>query len=251
MGHEVFVSYSQADRECAFELVAQLEARGIGTWIAPRDITPATDWAAEIVTAISSARLMVLVFSARCNSSPQVCREVERAVHREVPVLPLRIEAALPTRSLEYFLSTQHWFDAFPPPREQYYERLLTHIQSMLEQPPRTAAAGAAPTTVPSTELPADLATGLPSGRTSDRGSGLVNNASTGSRRALVIAPPELEALERRLAYHIGPVARLLVQRALHEAGGREELTNLLANEIESPVARQRFVESCRTGAVH
>lgn len=117
MAREVFVSYSQPDRDCAFELVAQLEASDFSVWIAPRDISPSADWAAEIIAAISAARLMVLVFSTHSNASPQVRREVERAVHKQLPVLPFRIEEVLPSSSLEYFLSSQHWLDAFPPPR--------------------------------------------------------------------------------------------------------------------------------------
>ena len=61
MQRDVFVSYSQPDHERAFELVERLEARGLTVWIAPRDISPAADWAAEIIDAISAARLMVLV----------------------------------------------------------------------------------------------------------------------------------------------------------------------------------------------
>jgi hypothetical protein len=51
----------------------------------------------------------VLVFSASAYASPQVRREVERAVHKGVSLLPVRIEDVLPSKSLEYFLSTQHW----------------------------------------------------------------------------------------------------------------------------------------------
>jgi hypothetical protein len=242
MSHDVFVSYSQPDRESALELVAQLESQGISTWIAPRDIAPAVDWAAEIVTAISAARLMVLVFSERCNSSPQVCREVERAVHRQVPILTLRLEPALPTRSLEYFLSTQHWFDAFPPPRASHYHRVLAHIRALLN--PHTASAhSSAPESAYQGSLPAPRAgsaattTGRPTEQLPFRES---------VKGTFVISAAERDALERHLAYHIGPVARLLVERALRSACGREELTALLAKEIESPTDRQRFVTSCR-----
>ena len=74
MPHDLFVSYSQPDREAAFTLVQRLEARGISVWIAPRDVSPAADWAAEIIDAITSARLMLLVFSASSNDSGQVRR---------------------------------------------------------------------------------------------------------------------------------------------------------------------------------
>ena len=128
--NDIFISYSQPDAQCAFELVARLEAEGIPCWIAPRDITPAADWAAEIIDAISAARLMVLIFSASSNDSAQVRREVERAVHKQVQILPFRIEQVLPSKSLEYFLSSQHWMDAFPPPRDAHYARLCSYLQA-------------------------------------------------------------------------------------------------------------------------
>ena len=128
--NDIFISYSQPDAQCAFELVARLEAEGIACWIAPRDITPAADWAAEIIDAISAARLMVLIFSASSNDSAQVRREVERAVHKQVQILPFRIEQVLPSKSLEYFLSSQHWMDAFPPPRDAHYARLCSYLQA-------------------------------------------------------------------------------------------------------------------------
>src|SRR6185437_13953775 len=102
---------------------------GIDCWIAPRDIAPSADWAAEIMDAISSASAMILVFSASSNQSPQVRREVERAVHKQLSILPFRIEDVLPCKSLEFFLSTQHWMDAFPPPREPHYARLCAHLK--------------------------------------------------------------------------------------------------------------------------
>jgi len=207
---DVFVSYSQADRECAFQLVAQLESRGIGVWVAPRDISPATDWAEAIIEAISGARLMVLVFSAHCNASAQVRREVERAVHREVPILPFRIEDVLPARSLEYFLSTPHWLDAFPPPREPHYAKLSAHIESLLNGLPSQPAAAVAGNTMLSLDM------------------------------------TEMQALERRLAYYVGPVAKLLVKRAVAKAKSREELTQMLAAEVDSAASRKQFLDACR-----
>lgn len=202
---EVFVSYSKSDRTCAFEIVQALESRGIGVWVAPRDIAPSADWAEEILQAISNSRLMVLIFSAESNNSPQVRREVERAVHRDLPVLPFRIEDVLPTKSLEYFLSTQHWMDAFSAPRDAQYARLAAHISERL----------AAPT----------------------------------SARQPAIASPEaassgvdLQAIEGSLLDAVGPIARILVPRALRLGLRGQALLEALAAEIDCPQTRGAFL---------
>jgi hypothetical protein len=218
---DVFVSYSQPDRECAFQLAALLEAQGIGVWIAPRDMSPAADWAEQIIEAISAARLMVLVFSAHCNASPQVRREVERAVHRQVPVLPFRIEDVLPAKSLEYFLSTQHWLDAFPPPREPFYAKLSTHIQALLRG------------TVSLDEPPAARTT-----------TGNSDGPVTGRHSSLSLDVAEIESLERRLAYYVGPVAKHLVKRAAAKAADRAELIQMLAAEVAAAPERKQFLEA-------
>jgi hypothetical protein len=220
---DIFVSYSQPDRDCAFQLAAQLETDGLGVWIAPRDISPAADWAAEIIDAISAARIMVLVFSSHCNDSPQVRREVERAVHREVPVLPFRIEDVLPARSLEYFLSTQHWLDAFPPPRGPHYARLSTHISALLNATTGTRAAYVPKPIPPEPTWP---------------------HSTTATPLALDAAV--LDSLEKKLAHHVGPMARILVSRATAKAASRDELVRLLAAEVDSTPARQQFIAACQ-----
>jgi hypothetical protein len=216
MPQDIFVSYSQADHGTALALVSYLEAQGIGCWVAPRDVAPAADWAAEILTAIAAARVMVLVFSASANSSPQVRREVERAVHREVAVLPVRIEDVLPSQSLEYFLSSQHWLDAFPPPMEPHFARLGTYLKTLL--------AGAA--------LPAVAASASP----------LADSA----RHKVLPDAATLHRLESQLALYIGPFARHLVSRAAARGASLEALIAELSTEIESEQERRQFINACR-----
>jgi hypothetical protein len=219
MMRDVFVSYSVPDRECAFELVNRLEARGLSVWIAPRDISPAAEWAEEIIDAISAARLMVLVFSSHSNSSPQVRREVERAVHKQVPVLPFRIEDIVPSKSLEYFLSSQHWLDGFAGPRDAQFERLCTHVVARL-----SAAAEHAPVAAAHPAQPAPAA------------------AAT----ATLFGLQQLQPLEKQLALHIGPLAGHLVRRAAARAQDWDQLISRLAAEIDSEPARQQFLAACR-----
>jgi hypothetical protein len=227
----VFVSYSQADRDTATALVAHVEGAGLPCWVAPRDVTPGADWAEAIVDAIAASRVMVLVFSASTNSSPQVRREVERAVHRSVSVLPFRVEDVLPSRSLEYFLGTQHWLDAFPPPMERHYERLCAYLKPLLSGgPPATDLSLTAPAPRP-----------VSSGETLP---GAVPRAAFGA--AALASPETLQRLEAELARYIGPVARHLVNRAAQRSAGLEALIVELGAEIESEADRRRFVEVSR-----
>lgn len=123
MGHDVFISYSHKDKRVADAACALLERRGNRCWIAPRDVGGG-EWAKAIVDAIRGARVFVLIFSANANRSPQVNREVERAVNNGLPVIPFRIEDVTPSDSLEYFISNQHWLDALNPPMERHLDYL-------------------------------------------------------------------------------------------------------------------------------
>lgn len=115
MDSQVFISYAHDDAAIAKQICAELEGRRLRCWIAPRDVPPGTEWAEAVVTAIGASRAFLLVFTALANDSPQVLREVERAVHRRRLLIPFRVELVPFTKSLEYYLSACHWIDAGPP----------------------------------------------------------------------------------------------------------------------------------------
>ncbi|HEV7123106.1 MAG TPA: toll/interleukin-1 receptor domain-containing protein [Rhodanobacter sp.] len=219
MARDVFVSYSQPDRERAFALVQKLEARGLSVWIAPRDVAPSTDWAAEIIDAISAARLMLLIFSASSNESDQVRREVERAVHKRLRILPFRIEDVQPSKSLEYFLSAQHWMDAFPPPLQPHVDRLCEYLEYALGQ-----HAAAAPPVEPPPASGTTEAAPLPG----------------------VVDTLQLGRLETELTRHIGPVAAHLVRRAAKNGSDVRAIALLLAPEIDDEAQRHAFLDACQ-----
>ena len=120
MAHDVFISYSLKDKQIADAACVVLETNGIRCWIAPRDIVPGRDWGGSIMEAIRGSGAMVLIFSANANTSAQIKREVERAINKGIPVIPFRIEDVAPSDTLEYFISTPHWLDAFTPPMEPH-----------------------------------------------------------------------------------------------------------------------------------
>ena len=133
MAHDVFISHSARDKPYADAMCAKLESRGTRCWIAPRDIAPGMDWGTALVEAIDGARVMLLVFSSHANGSPQISREVERAVSKGLVVVPVRIEDVKPVGNLEYFLGTPHWLDAITPPFEQHLSHIADSTRFWLE----------------------------------------------------------------------------------------------------------------------
>jgi TIR domain len=224
MVRDVFVSYSHPDFACAMELVGRMEQEGINCWIAPRDIAPSADWAAEIIDAISNSRTMVLVFSGSSNESPQVRREVERAVHKQVSILPFRIENVLPSKSLEYFLSAQHWMDAFPPPREPHYARLCAYLKGHQSTAGSGTAGASAAALSTSATQPAPILAAAPA-----------------------LDPAEVQRIERLLAGYIGPIAKHLVKTAAARTASAEELVRTVAQELETETDRHEFTLRWRT----
>ena len=219
---DIFVSYcTKSDRDAAYELVAHIESRGIECWIAPRDVQGGMEWAAEIVNAITVAKVMVLIFSASANNSPQVRREVMLAAHRGVRVVPFRIEDITPAASLEYFLAGHQWLDAFPPPLEPHYARLVICLNTLLmiptNPPPRREASS----------LPADHRAGYTSAH-------------------VVIEAAKLRRLESDLAVYIGPFAQIAVHRAAAAAPSVDALLEALGGQIESETDRRKFLSGCR-----
>src|SRR5215831_748342 len=140
MAHDVFVSHSVKDKAVAEAVVTRLETDSVTCWIAPRDVMPGADWGESIIDAIESSRIMILIFSRNADASPQIKREVERAVNKGVYIIPFRVDDIPPTKSLEYFISTSQWMDAFSPPLERHLDNLAKTVQAVLKAPPLAAA---------------------------------------------------------------------------------------------------------------
>jgi formylglycine-generating enzyme required for sulfatase activity len=128
----LFIAHSSQDESVARRMLECLESDGIKCWIAPRDITLGVQWAEAILDAIEGASGMLLVFSAKANESPQVLREIERAVDRRVPIYPVKIEDVKPSRAMEYYLSSHQWKEVDPGQLEERMEELIPTIKSHL-----------------------------------------------------------------------------------------------------------------------
>ena len=120
--------------------------------MAPRDILPGTDYAEAIINGIGECQLLIVVFSSGANESPEVRREVERAVSKGKIILPFRIEEITPSKAMEYCLGNTHWLDALTPPLESHLSRLAETVALLLNNQAAVPGSNSSPAPLPKSE---------------------------------------------------------------------------------------------------
>ena len=133
--HELFISHSNKDKALAEELCAELELRGFQCWIAPRNIEPGAEYSQALNAAISNASIFLLVLSTNASQSRHVRRELEVADRKGIPILPLRVENTNLFENLDYFVSTQQWYDALSRPLASNLGALEEALRNRLGDP--------------------------------------------------------------------------------------------------------------------
>ncbi len=131
---KIFISYSSKDEDTALSVCVNLERRGIKCWIAPRDILSGESYGGSIVNAINNSLVMILIYSGNSNISPQVIREIERAVSKKIKIIPVRIDDSDLSNDMEYFISSSHWLDATSPPIEKHIDKIENAVKGMLAE---------------------------------------------------------------------------------------------------------------------
>src|SRR5262249_11408097 len=125
------------------------------------------------------------------------------------------------------------------------WERLATHIELpadrdrfLARRPGSPLAAGG-----PGTER-----SGSPRALRAGTGRAGTNLGATSRGATSRIGKPtqeQVERVERVLTRQLGPIAKLLVKRALPSAGSEAELWERLATHIDNPAERQEFLRRC------
>ena len=126
--YDVFISYSSIDEDIAREVLEHLEEIGLKCWIAFRDISPGSNWASQIPTAIKESSNLLVIFSDSSNKSSEVEREIRIADKNNTNIVPFRIEDVPLSDSMEYYLSNIHWIDAFKESKEKQIKILAKQI---------------------------------------------------------------------------------------------------------------------------
>ena len=102
---EVFVSYSRDDGERVLELAAKLRAAGVSLWIDQGGIDAASQWSEQIVNALESAKVLLLMVTESAVHSHNVAKEVVLVSERKGHILPVHLEPTVIPPALKYQLA--------------------------------------------------------------------------------------------------------------------------------------------------
>ncbi len=102
---DIFISYSSRDRERAQKLAEELRALEYSVWLDVCDIDPATRWSTEIVEAINTCRILMLLLSKASLASENVLKEVSLAAEKKKHILPVVLDKTPLNPDFEYHLA--------------------------------------------------------------------------------------------------------------------------------------------------
>jgi adenylate cyclase len=102
---DIFISYSRKDTEAAKLLAELLGANGYDVWIDVKGIHAATAWSREIVEAIDSCKVFIVLLSTNSLASPNVTKEVSLASESRKTIFPIDVEKIELTVDLRYQLA--------------------------------------------------------------------------------------------------------------------------------------------------
>ena len=112
MQHSVFISYSSREADVAIKVCEYLENNGIICWMAPRNVIAGSNYATQIVSAIKSCSVLVLLASENTNASGHVSNEVSIAFDSKKVIIPFKLQDFEFTDEYLYFLGRKHWIEA-------------------------------------------------------------------------------------------------------------------------------------------
>jgi hypothetical protein len=236
----IFICFSSKDESVAREVVEALEAAGLKCWISLRDVLPGQNYQEAIVQALEAAGGIVFLFSEHSNRSLEIKKELSIGDSISVPVFPLRLSPIAPSGALRYELAVRQWIDIFPH-RQHALAKLAETIKNSLDR--SAAVDGAASGDLRLDARPTGAAAKTPA--TARRPAG---RKPAPAPRAPIIASDsrQFEAIRALLARHIGPIAKVFVEKAANEALTADDFCEKLATHVASPGDRNSFLRAVR-----
>lgn len=90
--YDVFISYSRKDSEIVYRIVQILSAKGICSWMDKDGIESGDSFKTVIVSAIEKSGVFLFFSSISSNSSEWTVKEVNLAIYKKKPIIPIRLD---------------------------------------------------------------------------------------------------------------------------------------------------------------
>jgi TIR domain len=132
---KLFLSHASRNSSTMLQFAEELEGRGYACWYAPRDIPYGDNYLTEIVDALDEVDAVILLHSKEVHDSNYVFREIQYADNQNKLIIPLMIDDAEVSRSLELIISTMQMlnlanFPSIPSAIDELQERLENYKES-------------------------------------------------------------------------------------------------------------------------
>jgi TolB-like protein/Flp pilus assembly protein TadD len=138
---DVFISYSREDKERVLDLVAKLRTAGVSVWIDQSGIDGAALWGEAIVSALESAKVLLLMVTESAGRSHNVAKEVMLTSERKGHILPVLLEETSIPASLRYPLAGIQHIEYFRGDEDDNLRSVLRSLQALGVRSAPTAAA--------------------------------------------------------------------------------------------------------------
>jgi hypothetical protein len=163
----IFISYSSCDRKVAEELCNYLENKGLGCWVAFRDVTSG-NFAGEITRALRTSDIFLLIASKESCKSEHVKNEVTLAFNQKKHFVPYLLEDNPYDDDLEYFLSLKQHIKTRGSQEKDFalIEKFIRDYRAVYPEPESSRKAipvsAPAPSPAPAASAPAGKKSPLP-----------------------------------------------------------------------------------------
>jgi len=126
---DVFISYSREDKDKVTALAEKLRASGVAVWMDVGGIDAATMWSEEIVNALDSAKVLLLMVTPASVSSHNVAKEVVLTSERKGHILPVHLEPTQIPAGFKYQLAGIQHIEYFQGDPEENLQVILRSLE--------------------------------------------------------------------------------------------------------------------------
>ncbi len=127
---DVFVSYSSKDISIVKKFCERLRDEKISYWVAHENATIGVQYATSIVNAIHDGDVFLIFLSSTSNISVHVVNEVNSAIMRNKPIIPIMIGEVALSPSMEYYLSSNHMVQF--EDTDVFYRKIVQRVRQVV-----------------------------------------------------------------------------------------------------------------------